>query len=93
MHEAVLKRKLTEGRADEHATDDRGQRGTQTEDGDEGDEGEQHGEGDHGDVDELRCAARRLLTANAEYRRFLAASGTAAEAADAGGAADCARAP
>ena len=46
-----------------------------------------------GDVDELRCAARRLLTANAEYRRFLAASGTAAEAADAGGAADCARAP
>jgi NTE family protein len=43
-----------------------------------------------GDIDELRCAARRLLMANAEYRRFLAASGTAAAAAD---PTDCARAP
>lgn len=43
-----------------------------------------------GDIDELRCAARRLLMANAEYRRFLAASGTAAAAAE---PTDCARAP
>lgn len=43
------------------------------------------------DVDELRCAARRLLTANAEYRRLLVASG--ADPAAVVDPADCARTP
>ena len=36
------------------------------------------------DVDELRCAARQLLTANPEYRRLLGASAAAATAVAAG---------
>jgi len=42
------------------------------------------------DVDELRCAARRLLTANPEYRRLLEASGAVAETAE---PIDCDRGP
>jgi len=42
------------------------------------------------DVDELRCAARRLLTANPEYRRLLEASGAVVETAE---PIDCDRGP